>query len=276
VTGPVWDGHGDDPWLPARLAAIHDITKGEQAVYTQFWAILSGWLVKVARSVLSAVRPDPTAVFAHAPTWNRQMLAFANGSIKEVLGQSYKNLLGAGYRFDSRPAATAHLAQVVNRMVNTPDEVFGLIAAQLAEGSNLGEGVPKLAARVEDVLSTTATARWPNRAVTVARTETISALNAGRVDSFQAVAEELSPDELGAGFEQMWLATEDKRTRKTHREADGQRVALGAPFTVGGHDLAYPGDPDGPAREVIQCRCTTLLVRTNETVDMSNRQFRDH
>lgn len=275
MTAP-WDGDGVDPWLPARLAAIHDITVGEQAVYTQYWAILSGWLVKVARSVLNSVRPDPTAVFAHAPTWNRQMQAFANGSVREVLGQSYKNLLGDGYRYDSRPAAVTHLAQVVNRMVNTPNEVFDLIASQLAEGSNLGEGIPQLTARVQDVLSTTNTQHWPNRAVTVARTETIGALNAGRVDSFQAVADELGPDELGEGFEQMWLATEDSRTRRTHKAADGQRVPLGQPFIVGGHELAFPGDPRGPAKEVIQCRCTTLLVRPDEQVDLSNRQFRDH
>jgi uncharacterized protein with gpF-like domain len=69
-------------------------------------------------------------------------------------------------------------------------------------------------------------------------------------------------------------STDDSRTRETHRLADGQRVALGQPFIVGGFELAFPGDPDGPPQEVIQCRCTMLLVEPGETVDMSNRQYR--
>lgn len=275
MSTPPW-GDGTDPWLPARLAALADITAAEQRIYSEFWAVLSGWLVRVARSVLRTVRPDPHAVFAHAPTWNRQMQGFANGSIRELLGQSYRTLLGAGYRFDSRPAVAAHLAEVTNRMVRTPDEVFHLVAGQIAEGAGKGESIVELAERVDTILSTTATERWPHRAVTVARTETIGAMNAGRTDSFAAVAEELTDEETGDGFESMWLATEDLRTRATHAEADGQRVPLGTPFTVGGHHLAFPGDPAGPGHEVIQCRCSTLLLRVGEDIDLSNRQFRDY
>jgi hypothetical protein len=104
----------------------------------------------------------------------------------------------------------------------------------------------------------------------IARTETIGALNAGRDDAFTAVAE-ADPD---TRYEKIWLATDDRRTRTTHNLADGQRVPVGAPFIVGGFPLARPGDPTGPAHEVIQCRCTLLLVEKGETVDLSNRQFR--
>ena len=43
---------------------------------------------------------------------------------------------------------------------------------------------------------------------------------------------------------------------------------------VGIRDDYDPGDPRGPAKEVIQCRCTTILVEEGREVDMTNRGFR--
>lgn len=266
-----WDGEGVDPWLPARLANIEQVAQAERHLYQDYWARLTGWLTSVARAVLRGVRPDATAVWARAPDWAREMADFTQGPVKAVFGQAYEALFGEGYRYDARPATAAHLATVHNRMVRTPDEVFDLIAGEITEGAGHGESIPELADRVDRVLDTTATDTWPNRAVVVARTETLGALNAGRHDAFIAVSEETGDTDL----ERMWLATADTRTRPSHREADGQRAPLGGTFTVGGHQLHRPGDPNGPAWEVIQCRCTTLLVRPGEHIDLSNRQYTD-
>ena len=35
-------------------------------------------------------------------------------------------------------------------------------------------------------------------------------------------------------------------------------------FDVGGAQLQFPGDPDGPAEEVCNCRCTLLPVVSEE------------
>lgn len=96
---------------------------------------------------------------------------------------------------------------------------------------------------------------------------TIGALNAGRHDSFEAVAEELD-----VPMERVWLSTIDSRTRPAHAAADGQRVPLRQPFTVGGAQLMFPGDPTGPAAQVINCRCGELLVEEGEDVDLTSRQ----
>lgn len=58
-----------------------------------------------------------------------------------------------------------------------------------------------------------------------------------------------------------WLSQRDDAVRETHWEADGQIVLLAERFDVGGVQLEYPGDPGGPAREVIRCRCTTTPER---------------
>lgn len=57
-----------------------------------------------------------------------------------------------------------------------------------------------------------------------------------------------------------WQAARDKATRKTHAAADGQVVAKGEPFLVGNDRLRYPGDPQGSASEIINCRCIEAPV----------------
>ena len=270
MTGPVWDGKGIDPWLPERLNARIDAARVERDIRAEFWAVLADWMVRAARRVLRVgARPDLDGFWALAPSWRESVDAVVHGAIWKALDFAYRSILGEGYAWDQRPFAVRYLAEVRNRLVRIPDEVYDLIAGQVAKGVNLGEGIPQIAARIDTVLSTTQSERWPNRATVVARTESIGALNAGRSDAFTILA-----DEVDVPMEKLWLSTTDSRTRVTHREADGQRVPVGQPFTVGGFSLAFPGDPTGPAQEVIQCRCTMLLIEYGESVNMSNRGYR--
>jgi hypothetical protein len=89
---------------------------------------------------------------------------------------------------------------------------------------------------------------WQDRAVKIARTESTGAFNAAALVALH--------DEGWAYKE--WLATEDSRTRETHRLADGQVVALQSPFVVGTSLLMMPGDPTAASDEVINCRCAVL------------------
>jgi hypothetical protein len=267
---PLWDGKGVDPWLPARLAAESRVTAAERKLYNAWWGSFSDWLVKVKRGVMSGAAPDPHAVWAATPEWATRMQAFTQGPVADVMGGAYTALFGPDYLFDARPAVSTYLGQVFNRMVRTPDEVYNVVAAAVAHGAGVGESIPAIADRVDQVLTITGNENWRGRAVTVARTEGIGALNAGRSDSFTAVAES-----LGGEFEQVWLATIDRATRDWHAEADGTTAAIGQPFTVDGEDLMFPGDPTGSASNVINCRCSTLLQRVGETTDMTGRGFTD-
>lgn len=269
MTGPVWDGQGDDPWLPQRLESLLDADAAERLAYESIWAVLAAWLVKTSRRVLSGVVPDPDQIFAQAPSWERDVADFIARAVIPIMDHVYAQLFGGDFSWRERPATLAYLAGVRNRLVRIPGEVFDLVSGQIAAGVTLGEGIPEISQRVEDVLSTTKSERWPNRAVVIARTEALGALNGSRADAFTAFAEDED-----AEMERMWLSTIDTRTRPTHVVADGQRVGLTDPFMVGGFALMFPGDPEGPAQEVIQCRCTTLLLEVGEMVDMSNRQFK--
>ncbi len=265
-----WDGEGTDPWLPQRLQARLDVAQAERDIRTAFWAALSDWLTQTGRRVLRGDQPpDLSAVWARVPAWHEAVDLILRGEILKAIGLAFTRLLGAAFEWDQRPFVTRYLAEVRNRLVRIPDEVYDLMAGQVAQAVNLGEGIPKIANRVDNILSITESERWPNRATTVARTETIGALNAGRFEAFQIMAADADEP-----MERLWLSTEDSRTRETHRLADQQRVALDQPFIIGGFPLMFPGDPTGPAQEVINCRCTSLLVEVGESVDLSNRQMR--
>jgi hypothetical protein len=270
MTGPVWDGKGQDPWLPDRLGAAAEVLRTERDIRAAFWSELSGWLVETGRAVLRGDRPNPDAVWARVPAWSEAVDLLLSGEIWKAISLAFKKLMGGTYQWDQRASMVRYLAEVRNRLVRIPDEVYDLVAGEVARGVNAGDSIPQLRDRIDTVLSTTRSERWPNRATVVARTEAIGALNAGRSEAFKALAEEDPELEL----ERVWLATDDHRTRESHRLADGQRVPLGSPFIVGGFELAFPGDPSGPPEEVIQCRCTMLVVERGENVDMSNRQFR--
>jgi hypothetical protein len=175
VTRPVWDGDGRDPWLPARLDARLEAARVERDIRAAVWAALSDWLVQTSRRVLRGdlrgdLPPDPDAIWAMAPLWREAVDLILSGEVAKALALAFEKLLGSG-NWTQRPAMTRYLAEVRNRLVRIPDEVYDFVAGQIAHGANLGESIPKLAARVDNVLSTTASERWPNRATVIARTE---------------------------------------------------------------------------------------------------------
>lgn len=145
-------------------------------------------------------------------------------------------------------AIAQHIASVNNRLRNVPDFVFDSIRSEIETGRRLGESIPKLAARIE------ALGIDAKRAVTIARTETIAAYNAGNHAATMTMANQFGVDD--ANVVRMWLATMDSVTRETHADADGQQAIGEMTYTVGADELLYPGDPAGSAGEVINCRCT--------------------
>lgn len=102
---------------------------------------------------------------------------------------------------------------------------------------------------------------WEGRARTIARTEVMGAVNGGTDAGMVARA-----DAFGETVRKMWLATEDHRTRENHRHAEGQVVDVHDTFVVGTARLRFPGDPLGPAREVINCRCVPLEFGPDDEV----------
>ena len=95
------------------------------------------------------------------------------------------------------------------------------------------------------------------RGETIARTETLKALNAGRQEALDQLIENPNNDIQAQDVTRKWDASGDARTRPSHAAADGQVMSQGEAFIVGGFALMYPGDTSlgAPGEEVINCRC---------------------
>lgn len=131
------------------------------------------------------------------------------------------------------------------------------IMTAIEAGEAAGESVDQIKRRIMDV---TAGAIGRNRARTIARTETHNASTFGQQQAAVASG-------LAQVTEREWVAALDARTRESHIAANRQRRAFGVPYDVGGAKLMRPGDPNGPASEVIQCRCVEILVVEDEFVE---------
>ncbi len=80
----------------------------------------------------------------------------------------------------------------------------------------------------------------------LARTEIIKCHNMAKQD-------EITNNEL-IDYTQ-WISTDDERTRESHVELNGMIIRVGDVFPNG---CQYPGDPNGDAEEVVNCRCTIV------------------
>jgi SPP1 gp7 family putative phage head morphogenesis protein len=145
-------------------------------------------------------------------------------------------------------SATRHLAGARNRFLEVGDDIWSDAREALLDGMARGDGIEAMRRRFEQVVDV-----GRAKASAIARTEVISAANAGSTAQVRAMG-------AAAPNYKQWLSTMDGRTRPTHRHADGQVVELSAKFAVGSDSLDYPGDPEGANREVINCRCTVLYV----------------
>lgn len=120
----------------------------------------------------------------------------------------------------------------------------------------IAEGKPLSKADRERVLNRYQDRLLKHRGDTIARTETIASLNAGRDQGIQQLidAGNITEDQVV----KVWDATMDSRTRPNHAVMEGQRRAMNEPFvTPTGYRLMQPGDSSlgAPGSETISCRC---------------------
>ncbi len=118
------------------------------------------------------------------------------------------------------------------------------IQSELTRGIAMGLGWDEIARN----LSNTTKAPLAH-AKTIARTEGHRIQEKAAYDAFQKAKSR------GADVLKQWDSTLDGKTRDSHRRVDGELREDEKKFSNG---LLYPGDPDGEAEEVVNCRCTML------------------
>lgn len=146
------------------------------------------------------------------------------------------------YSFELGPstAVTAAVAKHVAAVDKWGVYLQQQVSTAIEQGLRDGLSIPDMAAMLSSSLG-------DDRATLIARSEAISASNAGDLVGWR---------ESGVAGSKTWLATMDDRCRPEHAEADGQTVGLDEQFEVGGESCDYPGDPALSPENSCNCRCT--------------------
>lgn len=129
----------------------------------------------------------------------------------------------------------------LEKVVGITNTTMETLRKTLVEGIKNGEGAEKLAKRIREASSEYSY----RRSFVIARTESHNTMVKGTA---------LSYAEAGVPMKQ-WMTVMDGRERKSHHDIHMEKVDSSEKFSNG---LEHPGDPNGAAAEVIQCRCQLL------------------
>lgn len=159
--------------------------------------------------------------------------------LKEA-GIDAMELVGSGYDFNVNADIVSWIDNRTTVFLTQINETtFGELRSVFAESLAAGDSRDALVRRIEATYGDITKAR----AQTIARTEVHNSTQYGTLEGYKQ-----------AGLEtKIWVAVLDASTRHSHAYADGEERPIGMPFSNG---LMMPGDPRGPAEEVINCRCT--------------------
>lgn len=192
---------------------------------------------------------------------NETALAYINGELPEIYALNYNALepevdgLG-GYSFTLTDADTVKYLATTDdsllpykTMAKAADVRWNtkMLNTEVLQGILQGESMDKIAERFRKVSGMNETSAIRN-----ARTMVTGAECKGRQDSYERANKD------GIQLQREWMATNDGRTRHSHRLLDGQRAEVDKPFDSELGEIMYPGDPHAHPANVYNCRCTII------------------
>lgn len=174
--------------------------------------------------------------------------------VGEAVGGWSGPVTGLQFRLQSAPVLAA-IAQRGDRITGevTQTMLNDLHTVLREQFYEQGLGPRQIASAIDQIFPPT----YANRGETIARTEVLISQFDGQAETYRQNGVQ----------EKEWAAFLDDKTRDTHADAHGQRVLMDEPFMVGGNPMQHPGD--GPAEEVINCRCDMLPIVNPETLRSS-------
>lgn len=172
-----------------------------------------------------------------------------NAVVKTVMKPT---LDGVGISFDTTNPFTANaLSKAGQHVTSIADTTRSDIQNVIDASYQAGLSIPNTAKAIKSTMKSSAT----TRALMIARTELVGAVNGGSLAAAQIVS-----GATDTQYSKVWLTAPGAKYPR-HDEydgLDGQEVGLDEAFDVGGSQLQFPGDPDGDPGEVINCRCTMI------------------
>lgn len=265
--------HEQKAWLPPSWRLLAARTKQQKTALqatreTTLRRLLEVEFRKVGKEVLAMTRAGAAAQTVRSrvlPAHRERLRALMRDAARKTGQLSWSlqySLLQQPATRKSQSFLDRTLGYLENHALSQSDLVGTTTADDISRVLQAGEAgqlaLEQMVSAIEDLtLGVLAGAR----ASTIARTETHTAAS---------VAEHEAVKDSGMQLRRVWLSTGDERTRGSHRRAFEQTslnpVGMDEPFTLVSDDgqqvsqLRFPGDPSGPASEVINCRCVVMYV----------------
>lgn len=216
-------------------------TKTYQALLKQLKPVLEANSVQEMRTTLSYLPVEELYRELYADIGD----TFARLSYENLKGHKYMTTKAIPVWIERMINFALKSRRIVDVTETTQDEVSAEIVKALEEGLGEQDTMKKI------VANTLITSQL--RAEKIARTEIISASNLGSLEGARA---------SGLKLNKKWITTPDDRTREAHKaENIGEAIVpLDEKFYVGGEYLDCPGDVNGSAKNVINCRCTQVYI----------------
>jgi len=172
-----------------------------------------------------------------------------------------------------------HLVQqylTINRIAGVTEEMKALIRSEVLGGIYLEKSPFEVMAAITNLLGIRdlpgfreiGTTGISAKAERIMRTETMSIFNSAKWWNEQETAARF-PD-----LQHIWLATGDFRTRLEHLMAHGQTQPVSVPFSVGGEQARFPGDPTLSPWNRINCVVDdTVVWCLDEPLAVTKRKY---
>ena len=142
-----------------------------------------------------------------------------------------------------------------SRITTVRQSYIQFLTQIMTKGIAEGKTISMIATDMTKLIKSRNFYRW--QSLRIARTETTAASN---------YAATVSSSVSGVLMDKVWISALDARTRQPpdskfdHYNMNQIRVPLDKPFNVSGQNLMFPGDPNGSAGNVINCRCSVAQV----------------
>lgn len=176
--------------------------------------------------------------------WNAQFVEDAKTWISASVLDGMIEIAGVGAINNADNLNTPNITEMINqrsKKMEFVNETTKSIIQKVISETN-GKSHAEFVSNLDIALSTTT----GTRIKTIARTEVSGAFNSGMIAAAKT-----------AGFSRKeWVPMSAEGSRHSHASMGVQMIDIDESFTIDGKSISYPGDVDGDAEDVINCRCT--------------------
>lgn len=177
-------------------------------------------------------------------TWNSQFVEDAKTWISACVLDGMIEISGVNSINDSDNLNTPDIINIIEQR-SEKMEIVNQTTKSIIEKSiedMSGKSHEQFVAHLDSILSSSTASRIK----LISRTEVAGSFNSGMIAAAKS----------SGMTRKQWVALSSENSRHSHASMTTEFINIDESFTLDGKSLSYPGDVDGDAEDVINCRCT--------------------